>query len=448
MIADPKNTSPPGWALTTLGEIHFDCTEGINPRRSPDEFYELYSVPSFPSGKPEVVRGRDIGSNKQIVKPGTVLLCGINPRINRAWVIPDASVKRQIASTEWIPFSPVDGLLPEYICYFLRRDDVRDHLASKASGVGGSLMRVKASTCANISFPIAPRAEQRRIVAEIERQFTREEAAVAALKRVQVNLKRYRAAVLKAAVEGRLVPTEAELARAAGRYYEPADQLLQRILAERRARWEAAELAKFRASGKEPTDQGWKSKYKEPVTPDESSLPTLPAGWTWATLSQLSEIQGGIQKQPSRRPAQNPHPFLRVANVLRGRLDLSEVHHIELFRGELEKLRLEAGDLLVVEGNGSPAEIGRMAIWKGEIANCVHQNHIIRARLLGAIPPAYVAAYWNSPEGASRVLDVASSTSGLYTFERQQGRSPPGSSTSTRRAAPHGHRSRAPPFRY
>ena len=79
-------------------------------------------------------------------------------------------------------------------------------------------------------FPLPPLPEQHRIVAEIEKQFTRLDASVAALKRAQANLKRYRASVLKAACEGKLVPTEAELARAEGRDYEPADQLLDRIL--------------------------------------------------------------------------------------------------------------------------------------------------------------------------------------------------------------------------
>ena len=86
------------------------------------------------------------------------------------------------------------------------------------------------------------------------------------------------------------------------------------------------------------------------------------------------------------------------------------------FPGELDKLRLLGEDLLIVEGNGSPSQIGRMAIWKGEIEDCVHQNHIIRARLQGELVPLYVESYWNSPIGASEVSKVASSTSGLYTL--------------------------------
>jgi type I restriction enzyme S subunit len=130
----------------------------------------------------------------------------------------------------------------------------------------------------------------------------------------------------------------------------------------------------------------------------------------------LTTIQGGIQKQPSRAPRSNAYAFLRVANVLRGRLDLDDIHRIELFEGELDRLRLRSGDLLIVEGNGSANEIGRMAIWSGAIPDCVHQNHIIRARPLAGVDPQFVGIYWNSPDGMSRVREVASSTSGLFTL--------------------------------
>ncbi len=108
-------------------------------------------------------------------------------------------------------------------------------------------------------------------MAEIEKQFTRLEAGVAALRRVQANLKRYRAAVLKAACEGRLVPTEAELQKSAGRgqksktKFETGAELLARILTERRQNWQG------------------RGKYKEPAAPDTANLPSLPEGWTWAS---------------------------------------------------------------------------------------------------------------------------------------------------------------------
>jgi type I restriction enzyme S subunit len=142
----------------------------------------------------------------------------------------------------------------------------------------------------------------------------------------------------------------------------------------------------------------------------------LPPGWAWARLDEVADIQGGIQKQAKRRPVQNKYPFLRVANVARGRLDLSDIHEVELFEGELDRYRLETGDLLVVEGNGTLSQLGRAAMWHGQVADCVHQNHLIRVRPTGVINPRYLEYLWNSPFIAAQVEKVGASTSGLHTL--------------------------------
>jgi len=133
-------------------------------------------------------------------------------------------------------------------------------------------------------------------------------------------------------------------------------------------------------------------------------------------LAEVADIQGGIQKQPKRAPRDNAFPFLRVANVTARGLELDEVHQVELFGNELDRLRLEVGDLLVVEGNGSPSQIGRAATWDGSIANCVHQNHLIRVRPGRELLPDYLEAVWNSPETRRELTDLSSSSSGLHTL--------------------------------
>lgn len=134
-------------------------------------------------------------------------------------------------------------------------------------------------------------------------------------------------------------------------------------------------------------------------------------------LAEIAEIQGGIQKQQKRAPRDHAYPFLRVANVTAAGLDLADVHMVELFGDELDRLRLGRGDLLVVEGNGSPSQIGRAALWDGSIENCVHQNHLIRVRAKEAIIlPGYLEAVWNSPENRADLTEVSSSSSGLHTL--------------------------------
>ena len=213
----------------------------------------------------------------------------------------------------------------------------------------------------NIRLP--PLLEQRAIVYKIEQLFSDLDNGVENFKKAQEQLKRYRQSVLKAACEGKLVPTEAELARAEGRDYEPADVLLARILEERRETWNG------------------KGKYKEPAAPNTSGLPELPEGWVWARLDSLAALKGGITKDSKRilKDAKKI-PYLRVANVQRGYLDLSEIKEIEAQESIISELLLKSGDILFTEG-GDRDKLGRGCVWNSEITECIHQNHIFRARL-------------------------------------------------------------------
>jgi type I restriction enzyme S subunit len=247
--------------------------------------------------------------------------------------------------------------------------------AIEAQQAGTTRKRISRKNLGAIELPVAPNAEQERIVAAIEEAFCKLEAGEAGLRTVRRLLKRMRAAVLAAAVTGRLVPQD------------PTDTPATKLLADVGA---------------------------ETVGPPESE--TTPIGWAWSLLGEVTEIGGGIQKQPKRAPSRHPVPFLRVANVGRGTLDLDDVHLIEVFDGELARYGLRAGDLLVVEGNGSADQIGRAALWGGAIEPCVHQNHLIRVRPTQVVVPAFLELYWNSPGGSHRVQSVASSTSGLHTL--------------------------------
>jgi len=213
---------------------------------------------------------------------GDVLYGRLRPYLNKVLL----ARFEGLCSAEFIVFGKRAEVSPDWLAYFLNSSafvSFSSHLNA------GDRPRVDFDQIGSYGLLVAPRQEQDRIVAEIDKQFTRLDAATTALKRVQANLKRYRASVLKAACEGRLVPTEAELAGKEGRDYEPADKLLQRILRERRARWEADTLAKMQASGKPPKDDHWKQKYKEPSAPDIANLPELPEGWCWASIEQVSE---------------------------------------------------------------------------------------------------------------------------------------------------------------
>ena len=137
--------------------------------------------------------------------------------------------------------------------------------------------------------------------------------------------------------------------------------------------------------------------------------------WQTDEISDRFDVVGGIQKKPSRTPKDNPVPYLTVANVFRNRIDFSEIRYFEVFEGELEKLKLEAKDILVVEGNGSGNEIGRCAMWKGELPICIHQNHIIRLRATDCDTlPEYALYFLNSDTGKRIMRERAKTTAGLF----------------------------------
>ncbi|PTC27280.1 restriction endonuclease [Pseudomonas aylmerensis] len=140
----------------------------------------------------------------------------------------------------------------------------------------------------------------------------------------------------------------------------------------------------------------------------------LPAGWDEIRIEEFCTVQGGIQKTPLRRPISQHFPYLRVANVQRGRIDVKELERYELSLAELAKWRLNAGDLLIVEGNGSENEIGRCAIWRGEVEDCVYQNHLMRVRPEICEQVEYLALYLNSPVGIAHMKRLAITTSGLF----------------------------------
>ena len=235
-----------------------------------------------------------------------------------------------------------------------------------------TVKHLSSKTISEIPLPLPPMAQQKRIVAEIEKQFSRLDEAVANLKRVKANLKRYKAAVLKAAVEGKLT----EKWRKNNPEVEPASKLLERILAERRKKWEEAELAKMTAKGKTPKDDKWKKKYKEPTVPDITELPELPERWEWATVQQLADVQLGKMLDRKKHRTGTEQLYLRNKNVRWDSVDTSDLLKMFFKDSESDRYRLQAGDVLVCEG-GEP---GRAAVWDGRIPGMMYQKALHRVR--------------------------------------------------------------------
>lgn len=134
-------------------------------------------------------------------------------------------------------------------------------------------------------------------------------------------------------------------------------------------------------------------------------------------LSDVAEVTGGLTKNSKRKDFPIKLPYLRVANVFFDTIDTNEILEIGLTEEEKRKTLLQNGDLLFVEGNGNPEQIGRVAVWQDEIVPCVHQNHLIKARFnLAKMLPTYAMNYFMTQKGREQIREKAVSTSGLYTL--------------------------------
>ncbi|ELE5878148.1 TPA: restriction endonuclease subunit S [Vibrio cholerae] len=194
---------PLGWEIKLVNEINQHKGKTIKPSDFPDEIFELYSVPSFPSDKPELLSGDKIGSAKQMVEPGDVLVCKINPRINRVWIVGTQGAYRQIASSEWINVRN-DTYDSNYLRYFFSSQGFRELLCSEVTGVGGSLTRAQPKKVAGYPVIIAPPDQQTEIANQLDLIFEKLKMAQSRLEKVPLLLKRFRMSVLSAAVSGEL----------------------------------------------------------------------------------------------------------------------------------------------------------------------------------------------------------------------------------------------------
>jgi type I restriction enzyme S subunit len=282
-----------------------------------------------------------------------------------------------------------DLLLPKYVLLYMGTAVQ----IFKQIGRGTTISGVTKRQLRDLDFCLSPLPEQKRIVEEIEKQFTRLDAAVAALIRVHANLRRYRAAVLKAACEGRLVPTEAELARREGRSYESAGELLKRILTERRARWEADQLAKFRASDREPNGEKWKGKYSEPNAPDTQGLGNPPEGWVWANLGQVAwSVKDGPHYSPEY--VTEGIPFITGGQVRPSGVDFGAAKEIspELHARLCQRCKPERGDILYTKGGTTG--IARVNTYDIDFSVWVH---VAVLKLVTSVAPFYLQHALNSP---------------------------------------------------
>lgn len=264
--------------------------------------------------------GRDAPSRaRQRVRSGDTLISTVRTYLKKAALVPP-DLDHAIASTGFCVLRPGPAVEPRFLFHRVLEDRFVDRLCSLQTGSSYPAVRDRDVFASSIALP--PLAEQRRIVAAIEEQFSRLDAANASLARASAKLDSARATTF---------------ALLAG------------------------------------------------------------ADWAWTTLGEIAEIVGGVTKDSKRQgnPGLVEVPYLRVVNVQRGYLDLGEIARIRVTPDKARALALRPGDVLFNEG-GDRDKLGRGWVWNGEIADCIHQNHVFRARLRGGFEPRFVACHGNT----------------------------------------------------
>lgn len=368
MTTFSKRTLPPGWEATTLSSIavitmgqsppsstYNSIGEGLPFFQGKAQFGDLYAEPTVWCSEPG-----------KIVDANDILLC-VRAPVGPTNLAPAKScIGRGIAGIH-----PERGINLRYVLHAFRR--FSDDLDGK--GTGTTFKAVSGRVVREFELPIAPPKEQQRIADALDESFSDLDDGVKTLNQVRKKLNHYRASILKAAVEGTLT---AEW-RAQHPNTEPASVLLKRILAERRRHWEEEQLRKFRDQGKEPPEN-WKSRYKEPVSPQTEGLEPLTHGWCWATVDQLSsEVRNGYSSKPD---ASSGTPILRISSVRAFALDLGDVRYLSGDPTDYTESLIKPRDLLFTRYNGTISLVGVCAVVPEISEFMVHPDKLIRARPL------------------------------------------------------------------
>jgi type I restriction enzyme S subunit len=311
--------------------------------------------------------------------PGDLVFSKIDARHGAVGLIPE-TIHKAVVTSEYPVFAPrTDKLRPDYLHHLLRAEHFQANLQHKASGTSGR-KRVTPKDFLSLVIPVPSLNEQDVLIATYTDALTR------------------------------------------------AAQQEQEAEAIERAGWQAFEAALGVAMPPSLPDRPvFVARFKDMdqwshtgIWHPQNHVPVAAGGASLVPLGRMAEISYGIQKSPSNRPAQQARPYLRVANVQREALDLREIRFIDVPDKDMPKLRLEVGDVLLCEGN-SPDLVGRAAIWHGEIADCVHQNHVLRVRVdRNQLLPEYVLVVINSRHGQTYFRSKAKQTTNLASINSKE----------------------------
>jgi type I restriction enzyme S subunit len=371
---------PGGWMWTRLGEICCTTSGGTPSRKNINYFGG--NIPWLKSGElnnglinsaeESITEDAIKKSSAKIIPKGTLLIALYGATVGKLGILGiDSAINQAVCA-----ISTKNSIDQKFLFWYL--NGYRNKLLQ--ARVGGAQPNISQQIVNDVQIPLPPLPEQRAIVSKIEQLFSDLDDGIENFKKAQAQLKLYRQSVLKAACEGKLVPTEAELARAQGREYEAADVLLARILKERREKWDG------------------KGKYREAVAPETNGLSELPEGWCLVNVGQITDsMKNGIYK-PKEFYAEEGFACLRMYNIDQGKIVWKNIKRMNLTKEEIDEYLLVPDDILVNRVN-SRELVGKAAVISSGIEKCIFESKNVRVRVLKEVANPYYLCYHFTLEG-------------------------------------------------
>ncbi|MBQ6601975.1 MAG: restriction endonuclease subunit S [Eubacterium sp.] len=348
---------PNNWCWVSVECINQYTSVSIDPAKQPETIFELYSVPSSADNYPEIVSGEDIGSTKQAVEKGDVLLCKINPCINRVWKVSQHTDYALLASSEWIIIR--NSLInSDYLMYCFRSPYFRDYMLSNVSGVGGSLMRAQPKYVKEYPVPIPPLAEQQRIVDRIESLFAKLDEAKEKAQAVVDGFENRKAAILHKAFTGELTEVQ----------------------------------RKKRGVGLD----SW-----EPVT-----LKEIVSGFKYGTSEKSDYSFAGM-------------PVLRIPNIGDDGIDFSDIKNLSSETVEATN-QIHENDILIIRSNGSRDLVGKCALVPQLDQEYAYASFLIRIKPSERVKAEYLVQFLNSTDARAQMFAKAKSSAGINNINSKE----------------------------
>lgn len=352
---------PEGWRWERLISVTSPPKKG-DPAKLFSDTFRYIDVGGLADGEPVKLLpvAQAPSRARQLVKSGDTLLSGVRVNLKRNLFI-DGDYA-DVASTAFSVLRPNPDLVPEFLFYWVNSDIFMRWLLPLQRG--GTPPAVLDQDVRDQLIPVPPLETQRRIVARIDELLSELDDGETALAHAREDLEIYRKALLKAAVTGELTADW----RAANPCTETGEQLLKRILAERKS-----------------SSRSNRQAIREI---EDAHLWGIPKTWAWCRTDVAGFVQLGRQRTPKDHVGPDMRPYLRVANVFEDRICTADVKQMNFSDKEYEIYRLNAGDILLNEGQ-SLELIGRPAMFRGEVDGCCFQNTLVRFQAARGVNPEF-----------------------------------------------------------